>query len=404
MSPSARAVATASFFCSRLPSELLERLVEQMTKLKSDKLTYTCVLDVFLPNLMTGLDTKVETSKQITQQLEQDGLEGRELNKEVKKVIDDVNEVVKQEQESMAAAVPKGANDAEPRDQLALENTELPARVQLANGNLAVRQEIFTMASIGDSVRRFGHYIRGMVLRGKAGYGVQGGGGGPDMVVSKLLYTLYLRQLYLDLSAFETDENEDYIYYDALARMVLACSTRSELRVPNYYGRMEHLFYDVLPNGGWAGAEEAAGEKFIRSSRFADTVAFIAKNVALQSIDLATGSIDSLGNAGDVPISAVRVYADLKTKLRGLDFDSRQAFLLNELQARMLTYIPADQGIAPAGLASIAMRTGVASAPVPSVGLPSFVPAARQAISVGGRRTRRRGAKGGRKTRRQNRR
>jgi len=406
MSPSARATATAGFFVSRLPTELLEQLVKQMTDLKT-KLTFTCVLDVFLPNLMTGLSTKTETTAQITEQLEHDGLEGKNLKAAVKEVIEDVTVVVQQEQESLtaAAAVPSGANVAEVKAQLALENKALPDSVVLPNGAVAVRQEIFTMASIGDSVRRFGHYIRGMVLRGRAGYGVQGGGGGPDTVVSKLLYTLYLRQLYNDLSAFETDENEDYIYYDALARMVLACSARSELRVPNYYGRMEHLFYDVLPNGGWAMAEEAAGAKFIRSERFADTVAFIAKNVALQSIDLATGSIASLGNAGDVSVGAVQLYNDLKVKLRGVDFDRRQAFLLNELQARMLSYIPQEQGIGLPGLASIAMRTGVGSAPVAPVGLPSFVPAARQAITVGGRRTRRRRLYGGqRKTRRQNRR
>ena len=408
MSPSARATATAGFFVSRLPNALLKRLVEQMTELKSTKLTFTCVLDVFLPNLMTGLSTQKETSEQITAQLQQDGLVGKELKAAVKKVIEDVTVVVQQEQEAIDVAVASAATAvaatvAESKAQLALENTALPDTVALPNGAVAVRQEIFTMASIGDSVRRFGHYIRGMVLRGRTGYGVQGGGGGPDTVVSKLLYTLYLRQLYNDLSAFDTDENQDYIYYDALARMVLACSARSELRVPNYYGRMEHLFYDVLPNGGWAMAEEAAGSKFIRSERFANTVAFIAKNVALQSIDLATGDINSLGNSGDVSVGAVQVYNDLKVKLRGVDFDRRQAFLLNELQARMLSYIPQEQGIGLPGLASIAMRTGVGSAPVPSVGLPGFVANARQAVSApaGGRRTRRRRVYGGqRKTRR----
>ena len=259
------------------------------------------------------------------------------------------------------------------------------------------------MATLGNAVRRFGLFIRKLGMRGRAGYAAQGGGGLSDVAVSKLFYILYLRQLYNDLSAFETDDDEDYIYYDALARMVLACSTRNELRVSNYYKRMEHLFYDVLPRGGWAPAEEAAGAKFMKNTKFSNTVAFIAKNVALQSIDLATGDNDSLDNSRDVSVGAVQVYNDLKVKLRGVDFDRRQAFLLNELQARMLSYIPQEQGIGAPGLASIAMRTGVGSAPVPSVGLPGFVANARQAVSApaGGRRTRRRRVYGGqRKTRR----
>lgn len=401
LSPSARAVATAGFFSSRLPEDLLEKLCDQMTQLK-EKLTAVCVLDVFLPNLITGLDTKKQTELQIVEQLKMASVEGKALKTGVKTVVEEIDNVVDEEtiteREAVLAAGPAVRDTA----QIASEDIALPeSGGKGIGGPKAVRQEIISMATIGDAIRRFGHYIRGMVLRGSAGYGVQGGGALPDVVVSKLLYKLYLRQLYLDLSAFETDENQDYIYYDALTRMVLSCSTRNELRAPNYYGRMEHLFYDVLPNGGWVEAEESAGAKFMKNEKFAHMVAHIAKNVALHSIDLAEGSITPLGNAGSIAAGVVAVYNDLKVKLNDISFKSRQDFLLNEIRARMLTYIPAGEGIVTAGLASISMRTGVGSAPIAPVGLPSFTPAARQAVSApaGGRRTRRRRHKSNRKSR-----
>jgi hypothetical protein len=186
----------------------------------------------------------------------------------------------------------------------------------------------------------------------------------------------------LDLSSFETDDDEDYQYYEALARMVLSITTnKTRMRDLNFYSTMQHILYDVLPAGDWAEAEEAAGAMFMRNSIFADRVAFIGRQVALHCFNLKTGPLESFGNTGSVPVDAVKVYNDMKVFLRGKTFNERQTFILKELGVRMNFPDPVQtQGI-NLRRTPVSLQTGQL-API------SKITMAPKGITVGGRRTR----------------
>jgi hypothetical protein len=359
LTPQARAIATASYLSQRLSSELLKKLFDQMQTIKTTKLSggKIYLIDSFLPHIMiaaaAAAPVAAAAAADVTAAIQEEDAQRKEL------VADAGGEAPATAAEIAATAAEEAAD--------------------VADQGTGVRKIAVAMTSFGNAVRRFGEYIRvGLSGRLVRGFGFSGGGQ-PDAVTCQLFYALYMRQLMLDLDGFESNDDDDYQYYEALARMVVACSTREmKTRDSNFYNTMEAILYDMLPNGNWSDAEDAAGSKFIPNEQFAQRVAFVARQVALHSIDMATGTIDSLGNTGAIPAAAVAVYADLRTKMRPLGFEARKAMLLKELSAR-LAY--------PAQYASAGINAK--SLPALKVGLPPSVAAPikfRPAQTVGGRR------------------
>ena len=246
--------------------------------------------------------------------------------------------------------------------------------------NPGKRAGFISMVSLGTGLRDFAFYV-GRVLTRSGTYRVQGGGAS-DAVISQFFYVLYLRELILDLSSFETDDDEDYQYYEALARMVLSITTnKARMRDLNFFNTMQHILYDILPVGGWTEAEELAGTMFMRNSVFADRVSFIGRQVALHCFNLKTGPLESLGNTGSIPVDAVKVFNDLKVFLRGKSFNERKAFLLKELGVRMDFPDPAQAQGVNLRRTPVSLQTGQL-API------SKITMAPKGITVGGRRTR----------------
>ena len=383
MTPQASAAATASFLCQRLPADLVDLLWRHLNWIKINRLsTEIYIIDVFIPIFTVAL--QAPASRQITAAAETSDAVITAM----------LTEAVQEERDIKAEAIAAAANQLSKKakpETSADEALPAPVAPTAANPTPGKRAGVIGIASMGTAVRDFAVYL-GRRLRGRVtGYSVAGGGS-PSAITSRYLYVVYLRQLMLDLSSFETADDEDYQYYDALARMVLSISTRkTHIQDPNFYNTLEHLLYDVLPAGGWTEAEESAGAVFMRNETFADRVAFVGRQVALHSLDMRTGPLESLGNTGTVPVGAVKVFNDLKVFLREKNFDERQAFLLKELGMRMDYPAPRVQGI-NLRTTPISLKTGQIT-PISMVTPPP------KAISVGGRRTRRKRQVGGRRSR-----
>jgi hypothetical protein len=176
----------------------------------------------------------------------------------------------------------------------------------------------------------------------------QAGGGRGD---SYMLYMCYLYTLMIAVGGFETSDSTDYMYYDALTRLI--CSS---VNPPNYdYNSLLLIPYIILPSGEWD-----SEDVLMKSKDFKDCVRIVSHNVALQSVNRRTGDIPYTDkNNTPNPMESekyINKFRELTIALNKLEFKSRQRFLLNRLSNIIQTLNePRDE--AP-GFTGIAMKTG----------------------------------------------
>jgi hypothetical protein len=185
--------------------------------------------------------------------------------------------------------------------------------------------------------------------------GVRGGGhvgGDPEVVKHTAYYTMfnfYMMELTTQLGSFETADNEDYIYYDALARLVLAATANKDNAPGNLrYSRYVSYLYEQIPQ-----LTKETGLAFYKDGDFMRNVAFVGRNMALQSLSMASSDLPSLayGATTNVPLVVsqktvdgethmspyAEEYARLKAELKSnhKTFAERQRALCMELMTRI---------------------------------------------------------------------
>ena len=202
-------------------------------------------------------------------------------------------------------------------------------------------------------------------------------GGNPDVVKHTAYYTMfnfYMLELTSQLGSFETAENEDYIYYDALARLVLAVTANKDNAPDNLrYSRYVSYLYEQIPQ-----LTKETGLSFYTNGDFMSKVAFVGRNVALQSLSKASSDMPSLayGATTNVPLISAEgqtytspyseEYNRLKVELKRdhAKFADRQRVLCLELLNRVeMSASPDSPEFGQTAAAAVA-QPGESAAPV----------------------------------------
>jgi hypothetical protein len=148
----------------------------------------------------------------------------------------------------------------------------------------------------------------------------------------------YITELINDLECFESEENSDYNYYEKTAFIVLACL--NEYRdSANVYEQMQAILFDILPSiEGYIKCKQPDILQFFKEDKYtADCTAYAARNIALHSLGLRTGSIENMGYRDkysvQIPPSAVDYYKKVEKHLEKSNFEERKIWLIEQLQA-----------------------------------------------------------------------
>ena len=162
--------------------------------------------------------------------------------------------------------------------------------------------------------------------------------GGGSIKTSKELCEEYLSELKKDLECLETEENSDYGYYEKVAFIILSCL--NEYRdSTNVYEQMQAIAFDILPSiEGYIKCEEPDIIQFFSGDHYtADCTSYAARNIALHTLGLRTGSIEKLGNREKysvrIPSSAVDFYKKIEKHLEKSTFEERRNWLIEQLNA-----------------------------------------------------------------------
>jgi len=200
----------------------------------------------------------------------------------------------------------------------------------------------------------------------------------------------YLTELRLSIESFDSEENPDYNYYEKTAFIVLACLNEYRTSA-NVYEQIQAILFDILPSiEGYIKCKEPEIQQFFGGDDYtADCTAYAARNIALHSLGLRTGKIESLGNrekhSVKIPPSAVEFYKKTEKHLEQSTFEERKEWIIDQLQAY-------HRFMHPSAKRASATRKANASASRKSRASASRKLSAK-AISVGGSKTRRKSRK-----------
>lgn len=240
--------------------------------------------------------------------------------------------------------VPDGVDLAKDAVKAAVE-TDTPEGVE-SSPEAMNRHRAFVVSDM--DVAEYGKEYANRVDKLIGGNKEQVGGGKGD---SYMLYMCYLYTLMIALGGFETSDSTDYMYYDALTRLV--CSS---VNPPNYdYNSLLLIPYIIIPSGEWD-----SEDILMKSKDFKDCVRIVSHNVALQSVNRRTGDIpykDKYNTPNPMESEKyTNKFRELTITLNKLEFKSRQRYLLNRL-SNIIQTLNAPRDEAP-GFTGIAMKTG----------------------------------------------
>lgn len=148
----------------------------------------------------------------------------------------------------------------------------------------------------------------------------------------------YITELRLSLECFDSEENPDYTYYENTAFIVLSCLNEYRTSA-NVYEQMQAILFDILPSiEGYIKCKEPEIQQFFGKDDYtADCTSYAARNIALHSLGLRTGKLESLGNRAKhsvkIPPSAVDFYKKIEKHLEKSTFEERKEWILQQLQA-----------------------------------------------------------------------
>jgi hypothetical protein len=329
---SLQAVSTAAFLTERLSTDMVSQLVKTLVSIRAKLDGATLyILDIFLKNLPAV--AAVAAASHITDE-EHELVLASQIKEELRENNDGQKDV------QGAAARPnnrsKAAADRTVEQEITEEAATLPD--EPASGK---RRIVNTIPSAGPAFRKQGFVLR-RSNRGPAQLPERyRGGGNKDAFV---FYFLYMRQLLHDLRSFESPLNGDYVYYDALAVCVLDC-IKSLKDAPDFYNQLDAIFYQLLPG-------LTLGDcPIVHDDEFASNLAFVARQVALHSIDMASGEIPHIGE-GSIP---GKMGVIMLARLKGKTFLERQTILYRELQ-RYILNAPKDKE--NGGIGRVSITTG----------------------------------------------
>lgn len=154
---------------------------------------------------------------------------------------------------------------------------------------------------------------------------------------SKDLCKKYLIELSNDLESFDSEENPDYHYYEKVAFIILSCLNEYKGSA-NIYEQMQAIAFDILPSiEGYIKCKEPDIIQFFSGDQYtADCTSYAARNIALHTLELRTGTIESLGNrekySVKIPSSAVDFYKKIEKHLEKSTFEERRDWLIEQLE------------------------------------------------------------------------
>jgi hypothetical protein len=107
----------------------------------------------------------------------------------------------------------------------------------------------------------------------------------------------------------------------------------------NVYEQLQAIAFDILPSiEDYVKCEEPDIIQFFSDDQYtADCTSYAARNIALHTLELRTGSIEKLGNrekySVKIPSSAVDFYKKIEKHLEKSTFEERRNWLIEQLNA-----------------------------------------------------------------------
>lgn len=152
---------------------------------------------------------------------------------------------------------------------------------------------------------------------------------------TKILCENYILELKDTIEAFDSGENPDYEYYENVSLIVLACLYEYK-DSKDVYEIIQSIVFDILPSiEKKIETNEPDVIQFFGEDKYvADCTSFAARNIALHSLGLRTGSIETLGNRETygvkIPPRAIETFNKMKTTLPPA-FEERQNTIMKAL-------------------------------------------------------------------------
>ena len=223
------------------------------------------------------------------------------------------------------------------------------------DGSEGNRRRAFVVSdmNVENYAREYANKVEGILVGGSANEGMQSGGSKHD---SYMLYMCYLYRLMTAVGGFDDDDCTDYMYYDALARLV--CSSVN--LVNNDFDSLLVVPFYALPNDDWD-PEDA----LIKNRDFKECVRIVSHNVALQSVNMREGDIPFTNrhNAQN-PMETKdfeKKFKHITTNMRKLPFKNRQKYILEKLSG-IINHLNAPKEDGPK-FQGIAMVSGLGIQP-----------------------------------------
>ena len=177
----------------------------------------------------------------------------------------------------------------------------------------------------------------GPELKNRVEKALVGGGVEKSNEVAHALVLFYLRQLINDLNGFDSDEDEDYKYYESLSYLV-AASCQSVQSSAGFYNNLQAILFDNIPKGNIT-VDTVDDKSIIPNASYKSSVAFVGRQVALHTCGLRTGEINSLGNMGIFTKEIATSYIQIKREMKVKSFDIRIKLLISKLRNILVSYI-----------------------------------------------------------------
>lgn len=161
--------------------------------------------------------------------------------------------------------------------------------------------------------------------------GVQTGGGSPSKdksVYAYILLLIYLNSLITSLNGYEMMNGSDYIYFDAVARIVLSAI---QVTKTDYLSLLDTIYIEMLDTE-WI--DEFSS---IESKDFKECVQVAAQNLALQSLNLRSGPMPYDTYKGSKKIfEDIRFDSEFKkitATLKGKSFYDRKLYVISRIES-----------------------------------------------------------------------
>ena len=148
-------------------------------------------------------------------------------------------------------------------------------------------------------------------------------GGGDLDFWAYFLFVSYMNELIQAMNGFETSDNQDYKYFEGLARLV--ASHLDSIDAIDYKNIIQFLYHEI-PRGKWSSRND-----------FARFVALAGHHISLKAINLMEGEPMNFGYSVEKYKETEHRYGDYITICNELVFEERHRFLVKTLVQHLET-------------------------------------------------------------------